>query len=161
MKLKTLMKVFQDLKGSTLLGLDTETVVDLRGGKQNKMRGRVTKRMTGAVVMAFSNANHNSYETMMRNALEKSGVDGSTFKLQPRPWGERWPDLPIVEHNDQYYLEVVFVQPGKVEYFLDGEPIDKDDIEGLKPSSPQQLVTIRTFGIDSIKAIRTGGKEYL
>lgn len=160
MKLVTLKSIFKELKGSTMLGLDTETSVTLLGGKANPMQGHVTKRMTGAVVMAFSNANHNSYEIMVRNQLEKLGEDGSKFKAGARAWGKRLPNLPIIEHEGNYYLEVVFVRGGKTEYLLDGQPIDKAMIQGLKASSPQALVTIRTFKLESILAIRTNSKEY-
>lgn len=160
MKLVTLKSIFKELKGATMLGLDTETSVVLLGGKSNPMQGHVTKRMTGAVVMAFSNANHNSYEVMVRNQLEKLGEDGQKFKVGVRPWGKRLPNMPIIEHEGNYYLEVVFVRGGKTEYLLDGQLIDKAMIQGLKQSAPQALVTIRTFKLESILAIRTNSREY-
>jgi len=170
MKYTQLVAAFQNVSGASFVGFDSLTEVTLTGGKKNPMQGRVTKRMVGASVMVFSNQNTNAYEAMIQRRLEQEGKDPVSFELSPRAWGTRIPNMPIVEHEKNgvttYYLEVIFLKPGKVEYRLDGAPIPQDLIEGLKePVAGEQggldnKVIIRTFAADSITEVRVDGKVY-
>lgn len=154
----------QSVNGMTFIGLDTLTEVALRGGRKNPLQGRVTKRMTGANVMAFSNKNTNGYEAMIKRRLIAEGKDPEDFKLGERKWGMRLPDMPIVTHEKdgvtKFYLEVIFLSSGTVEYFVDGVVKPKADIEGLvDPDGGEQggldnKVHIRCFAADSITEIR-------
>lgn len=97
------------------------------------------------------------------------------FKLSPRKWGTRIPNEPIIEHtpanspHKKHYLEVIFMKAGQSEYFLDGQPIAKEDIEGLEEPkvSPtaqgglENQVVVRTYDVDSIVKLRFGGTEYV
>ena len=124
------------------------------------MQGRVTKTMIGASVMVFQNKASNGYENMVNRRLEAEGKDPSSFTVGPRPWGERVPNTPIVAHKGKEYLEVIFLKAGEVSYALDGKPIAKDEITGLKDSESGEQgglnnkVIIRTFGLDSLIAVR-------
>lgn len=168
----TLREIFANVHGTSFVGLDTESVVKLKGGKKNEQQGRVTKRVTGSSVMVFSNTEQNGYENLVQRRLIEEGKDPTTFSVGPRTWGTRVPNLPIIEHEKdgvkKEYLEVIFLKPGKTEYFLDGQPINKEDIIGLEvkeESSDSQggldnKVVIRTYADDSIKKIRIDGFEY-
>lgn len=179
-----LREIFKNVSGSSFVGLDTESVVKLKGGKKNEQQGRVTKRVTGSSVMVFSNTEQNGYENMVQRRLIEEGKDPTSFSVGPRAWGTRVPNLPIIEHEKdgvkKEYLEVIFLKPGKTEYFLDGNPINKEDIQGLEekeektveapsqddaPTNKGQAgldnkVVIRTYAVDSILAIRVDGNEY-
>ena len=164
--LTTAGNIFANVSGSSFVGIDTLTEVPLTGGKSNPMKGRVTKRMTGASVMVFQNKRINGYKAMVERRLAKEGKP-STFKLSPRKWGKRIADTPFVEHNDSHYLEVIFLKAGEVEYLLDGEPINKADIAGLKSAADhsgqgglEDQVTIRSFKFASIVKIRIDQTEY-
>jgi len=160
--------VFANLAGGTFVGLDSLTQVKLKGGKKNPMQGRVTKLMTDAQVMCFSNSNSNAYENMVRRRLAAEGKAAEDFVLGPRAWGERIPGTCFVEHTGKQYLEVIMMHPGKTSYFLDGAEIDKSEIEGLdnpavNPESQARLsnkVIIRTFALDSVVALRVNKKEW-
>ena len=145
----------EKLSGNTFIGLTTETNVKLTGGKKNEMQGRVTKR-TVSNVSVFQNKTTNAYE----NKRLKADAD---FVLSPRAWGERVQGTPFVTHKGKDYLEVIFNSVASVEYFLDGEPVAKGDIEGLpapRPSKAEEAgVVIRTYGLDSIREIRAFGNE--
>lgn len=180
----TLREIFATVSGASFIGLDTESVVKLKGGKKNPQQGRVTKKVTGSQVMVFSNQEQNGYENMVQRRLIAEGKDPTSFSVGPRPWGTRVPNLPIIEHEKdgvlKEYLEVIFLKAGTSEYFLDGEPINKKDIEGLEekeeastpvpdkddaPSNKGQAgldnkVIIRTYSADSIVAVRVDGFEY-
>lgn len=170
MKHTQLVAAFQNVNGGSFVGIDTLTEVPLTGGRKNPMQGRVTKRMTGAQVMVFQNKNGSAYEAMVQRRLVAEGKDPDSFDLSERLWGTRVPNMPIVEHNKAgvtyYYLEVIFLKPGAVEYRLDGAPIAKSEIVGLKDvvSGDQggldNKVIIRTFAADSITEVRIDGKVF-
>lgn len=163
--------IFSLVNGASFISLDTETIPVLKGGKANPHKGRVTKRMIGAQVMVFQNKNTNGYENMVNRRLTAEGKDPSSFQLGPRSWGERIENLPVIRHvkdgTTKFYVEVIFLVPGKVQYFLDGQPIDKADVQGLDSKEEGEQggldnkVVIRTFALDSISAIRVNRDEYV
>jgi hypothetical protein len=167
MQINTANDALNGLAGGTFVGLDTQTLVKLKGGKKNPMQGRVTKRTTGATVMCFSNTNGSAYGAMVKRRLEQEGKDPASFELGPRAWGERIEGTSFVQHNGKHYLEVIFLRAGKTEFFLDGAAIQRHEIEGLdepKESTGQggleNQVIIRTFALDSVTALRTNGREW-
>jgi hypothetical protein len=170
MKHTQLVAAFQNVSGSSFVGIDTLTEVPLKGGKKNPHQGRITKRMTGASVMCFQNKKINGYDAMIKRRLEVEGLDPASFVLGERAWGTRVPNMPIIEHTKdgvtQYYVEVIFLKAGDVEYRLDGAPIDKKEIIGLedKPEGEQgglkDKVIIRSFKADSVTEVRIDGKAF-
>ena len=99
------------------------------------------------------------------------------FEVSARKWGERIPNTPIIQHVRKgetlpnYYLDTIWLRAGTPEFFLDGQPIAEDQIIGYeKPQAKEgpnvqgglkaeNQVIVRSIGLDSIRAIRTGGKE--
>jgi hypothetical protein len=170
MKYAQLINAVANINGASFVGLDTHTDVPLTGGKKNPMQGRVTKRMLGATVMSFQNKNFSAYEAMVQRRLVAEGKDPEAFVLGERAWGTRIPNMPIVEHfkgdETKYYLEVIFLTPGVVSYYLDGAPIKREDIIGLPaPAAGEQgglenKVIIRTFAADSITELRIDGQVF-
>lgn len=170
MKSNQLLIAVNNISGASFIGLDTLTKVKLKGGAKNPHQGRVTKEMLGAQVMAFQNKNVNGYEAMIERRLINEGKDPTSFQLGARAWGTRVPNLPIVEHfkdgSTTYYLEVIFLKPGTVQYFLDASPIDKKDIIGLEEKEEGEQggldnkVIVRSFKADSIVELRIDGKAF-
>lgn len=166
MKLETAQAAFDTLEGGTFVGMDTVTDVKLTGGKKNAQQGRVTKQMTGAQVMCFTNSKTNAYDAMVRRRLEAEGKDPDSFELGPRAWGERITGTPFVSHNGKHYLEVIFLKSGSVQYLLDGQPVDETAIEGLpdrkegEQAGLENKVVIRTFALDSIVELRAAGQVW-
>lgn len=163
MQVVQILDLLNRIQGCTFAGLDCVTKVTLKGGKKNPMQGRVTKRCMGNRVMLFTNKQSNGYENMVRRRLEAEGKNPESFELGPLQWGKRLPNSPIIEHKGKYYLQVIFLGAGKPEYFLDGKPIEKEDIVGLpevKEGSGRQgledehKVVVRTYAMDSIQSIR-------
>jgi len=163
---ETATKLFESVNGSTFIGLDTETKVHLKGGKKNPHKDRITKRTTSNV-MVFQNKKSNAYKNMVERRLIAEGKDPSSFELQPRRWGKRIPNTPFIKHNGEYYLEVIFLNSTKSEYFLDGNPIHKKDIIDLpthkegKQGDLDDKVIIRTYKLSSIKALRMNNNSYI
>lgn len=171
MKFADAMKAMVNVNGASFVGLDTETVCELKGGKGNPFKGRVTKRMEGASVMVFQNKKSSSYANMVERRLIAEGKDPKSFQLQPRKWGNRIPETPFIEHFKDgkicYYLEVIFLKSGKVTYLVDGVPTDPSTIQGLetereesKQGGLDNKVIIRSFKLESITALRIDGTEY-
>lgn len=166
MQFETLLMAVQSVSGSSFVGIDTLTDVKLPGGKKNPLQGRVTKAVTGSQVMVFQNKNVNGYEAMVQRRLIAEGKDPNSFQLKERSWGQRLPNLPIVVHDKggqvNYYLEVIFLRAGKVQYMIDGRPCTAEQagIETAPAADTsgqgglENQVIIRTFAAESITEIR-------
>lgn len=157
--------VLENVNGGSFVGLDTMTVVPLKGGKKNPMQGRVTKVTRGSSVMVFTNKAKNGYQEMVKRRLAEEGKDPESFVLGQRVWGERIDGTPFVAHKDKKYLEAIFLRAGKSQYLLDGQPIAKEAIVGLEEKSEgaqgglENKVAIRTYDLESIIGIRADGVE--
>jgi hypothetical protein len=166
MKYSELKSILAGVKGTTFVGLDTKTVPKLKGGKKNPMQGRITKVVTGANTMVFASTDSSGYQSMVHKRMEKEGKDPEIFEVGKRAWGTRVGNSCFIEHKGQYYIEVFYMGAGEVSYFLDNEPIEKDDIEGLNESKPkaesqggiEDKVVIRTLSVDSITGVRANGQ---
>jgi hypothetical protein len=167
MKIAVAQQAFENLAGGTFVGLDTLTKVPLKGGKKNIHQGRVTKHMTGATVMCFTNQKGSAYEAMVRRRLEQEGRDPN-FEVGPRAWGTRITGTPFVEHRGEYYLEVLFLKSGDISYLLDGLVVAKSAIQGLESPAVSEnsqgglenRVQIRSFSLESVLALRANGREW-
>lgn len=157
-------QVLSGVRGSSFVGVSTKTVPVLAGGKKNPMQGRVVKVMEGASGQVFTNTNTNGYENKVNRRLEAEGKEA--FVLSPRVWGERIPETPFVTHKGAMYLEVVMSTAGKISYLLDGKPIAKSEIIGLKEKTEgeqgglEDKVVVRTFAEDSITELKVNGKVF-
>jgi hypothetical protein len=86
--------------------------------------------------------------------------------LGERTWGERIAGTPFISHNDKYYLEVIFMHPGKTVVMVDGVATDKSEIEGMPVASTsgqgglENQVVIRTYALDSLVGLRASGTEW-
>jgi hypothetical protein len=162
-----ILNVLSSLNGNTFMGITTRTIVALP--KKNSLHNRLEKITEGSIVQCFQNKHVNGYGNMIKRRLESEGKDAN-FTVGARVWGERLPELPIVQHKNQQYLEVIFVRAGKTSYLLDGNSVPFEQIAEYLPEkkegnqgglSDDSKVIIRTFAMDSLTSIRIGGKEYV
>ena len=159
----SLVNVFSTVEDGEVISIDTLTLVPLSGPH----RGRVTKRTTGSLVKVFKDINTSSYAKIVENRLRSEGKDPTNFVLHHRTWGQRIPNTPLIKYDNKLYLEVIFLQAGTVEYFLDGAPIDKADIIGMKtPTEAHQggldaKVIVRDYLVENVISIRTSRKLYI
>lgn len=168
-KLVNVAGIVEKINGATFMGIDTLTSVKLKGGKKNPFQGRVTKQMVGAVVESFTNKNSNGYANMVNRRLEKEGKE--SFTLGSRAWGTRIDGEPVIVHTNKegvtkHYLEMIFIKPGKVTYFVDGIETPKEEIEGLdsseegKQGSLEDKVIIRSVALENITGLRVNKQSY-
>lgn len=174
-------QALEALKGTTFIGLDTETVPVLKGGKKNPMQGKIKKLCKGHQVILYGTP---GYEAKVKRHLVAEGKNPESFKAGPLPWGEHIPGTPFIDNKGERYLQVVFLKPAKdIEYlatteivlpeainnrfrYSEGEYINKNDIPGLEDrtgSEHQGLdnqVVVRAYKISSITGLRAYGEEY-
>jgi len=178
--LPTLINSFQ---GCQIIGLDTLTQVDLLGGRSNPHRNQVTKLVTGSRVMVFKSgvgylnmvnrrlAQEQEASGLFQALAQSSNLTGSShnplWTPGPRTWGTRIPNSPFVTHQDKMYLECIFIQAGQVSYFLNDQPIAKEDIQGFPAPKSEghqggliNKVIIRTYSFDSILRVRKSKQVY-
>lgn len=169
---QVLFDLLRHVNGASFIAISTDTApimnrtIGGRGTPPNPHYGRIIKRQKNSSVMVFQNKTTNGYRNMVRKRLLAEGKDPESFVIEPRRWGTRLPGLPIVEHEGQYYLEVIFLTPGPVEYLLDGRtPIQLQDIIGLRDLPPPEQgglsrkVQLRVVKFDSIRHISIDGLE--
>lgn len=156
----------ENVNGSSILSIDTITAVKLRGGVKNVDQGRVTKKTVGSNVMVFQNKTTNAYANMINKRLVAEGKVPE-FKISPRTWGFRIQNTPFVQHNNEMYLEVIFLRCGKVQYQKDGVLCNKEDIQGLPTEKEEgeqggleNKVIIRSFKLSSITGVTINGKRF-
>lgn len=165
--MRNIKPIIKNVNGATFATIDTETNVKLAGGKKNPLQGKVIKKTIGSNVMLFQNKESSGYSNMVKRRLEQEGKDPSSFKLSPRTWGIRLPEMPVVEHKGNHYVEVIFLKPGKSHYEVDGVVTDPDDIPGLPVSKSEgnqggldNKVVIRTFKTNSITKININNDSF-
>lgn len=157
----------ENVNGATFITIDTITEPKLTGGKKNPFLGRVQKVNEGSNVMVFQNKQSNGYANMVARRLAAEGKDPQSFILSERKWGVRIPNTPFIEHNGQYYLEVIFLSNGKTTYLVDGVPTHPSHIEGLTldreeghQGGLENKVVIRTFKVDNVTKVSVNKNTY-
>ena len=155
------------VNGSTFISINTSTEPRMNGGKSNPFKGHVRKITEKANVMVFQNKNINAYEAMVQRRLTKEGKNPLSFQLSPRVWGHRIPNTCFVEHNGQYYLEVIFLNNGHTHYELDGVPTPPikqwnltDHTNESEQGGLDDKVIIRTFKVENITSITINKTTY-
>jgi len=137
-------------------------ITEVKLNKSNPYFGRIQKKQRSNVFVNFD------YENSINKALIKEGKTPD-FKAKPRAWGNRIPNTPLILHKNQYYLEARFLKhEPTVEYFLDGDAIEKEMIEDHLPKVTEskqhgleEAIIIRDFKIDSIHEITVNGTHYV
>ena len=166
MKLAEIKHLIEAISGNTFVSMDCITEPKLRGGKSNPHQGRVAKLNAGLRVQMFTNQTKNAYEAMVNRRRQAEG-NAEPFKVAPLQWGRHIPGTPYIEHKGNLYIQVICHNAGEVTYLLDGKETPKELIQGLplpQGSGRQELedenkVTVRTFKLDSIRAVRMMGEE--
>jgi hypothetical protein len=147
--------------GHSFIGLTTLT--DARLKKTGNPYGKVLKKTVLLANIGFHYSN--SLENQAKR--ENKNID---FQIQPRRWGIRLQNTPLVKHNEKHYLEYKAEKVQSVNYFLEnGTPIEKSAIEAFLPkkreSSTQDELTkkviLRDVSVENIISLRIGGKVYI
>jgi len=157
------------INGNTFVNIETMTDAskELLKPKSNPFNG--LQKFTVSNVQIFQNKNGSAYEAKVKRDLEKEGKNGDDFQLQPRTWGERIKNTPLVFHKGEFYLEVMFTgKVGDVKYFFEGKEIAKEKLTNYLRAKKEgnqggleKKVIIRTYKIESITAITIDKQKYV
>jgi hypothetical protein len=144
---------FETIQDGQRVRLNFSTIPKLKGGKANPHQGRIQKVTTGAIGILYTSGK--GYFEKVNEGLIAEGK-APDFEPKPRAWGVRVEGTPLIEHKENFYLDVVFESPGETQYFLDGEKIEREDIEGLEDKKEgeqgglEEKVYIRTISLESL-----------
>lgn len=126
----------------------TGTVNGIRGGKKNPYVGNVTKTQTGAIVRL---GGQGAYELEMKEKVDEN------FKVGKAKWGVRRADSCILDHKDNVYVDMFFIEPGIIQYWYEGKEIKKEDIEGLpettRTDQEKKGVVYRKMKLDGVEMV--------
>jgi hypothetical protein len=184
-------RVTKRVTGSTVLVAQNKTT----NTYQNMVHNRLTNQYLDEALDKANTAKASLVDILPANELDElaqkiesalaAGNDErreaaeEAFTVSARKWGERIPNSPFIQHTKaddvhaNYYLDTIWLRAGEVAFFLDGNPIDEDKIEGYeKPAvkeganvqgglKAENQVIVRSIGLDSILRIKTGGTDYL
>jgi hypothetical protein len=183
-------RVTKRVTGSTVLVAQNKNTNTYQNMVRNRIAGELladaankAEEGKGLLVDLLTPAELDELSAKIEAALvageaERKDAAEERFEVQARKWGERIPNTPIIRHvkagevHPNFYLDTIFLRAGKTEFFLDGQPIDEADIVGyekpvLKEGAQIQgglkaenQVIVRSIGLASILAIRTGGQNY-
>lgn len=176
-----MIALFAEIKGCSFVGMDTDTIPKLTGGKGNEQQGRVHKISTfvafGGENVSYENMVNKKAVTEFKDMIGEKPVDVKPFQAEAmwKGMGEKVSGA-VIRHKgtDAKYVYLFMPSNGKpkVEYTLDGNPINKSDIIGLPESDDEKEVVVdglavsvtmipRCFKVESIKAFRLDGAEYI
>lgn len=158
------VETVKNIKCNTFVSVASVTEPRMRK-TNNPYFGKVTKRSRIAGAIGFD------YEQVIINQGLREGNDiDFNFRAQAHKWAVPTDSLNIVTNKQgtKLYLRIkVQANPEKPEYFFDGEPIEKSEIEQFlyqskKPQTQDVLekeVVIRMIDFNNITNIRIAGKD--
>ena len=158
-----LMDLFKEMNHTSIVSIITKTEPELKCPKTHVMAGRINK-------LSYINGmiGNWDYETSVNNRLSKENK-AADFVVAPRKWGSHINGTPFILHKDNYYVEVRVLNVYNTEYLLDGNVVNKEDIQEYLPNSSKNNsgrqrtdnpVIVHTYKIDSIKKITYNKKVY-
>lgn len=183
-------RVTKRVTGSTVLIAQNKNTNTYQNMVRNRIAGELLASATakadegkGMLVDILTPAELDELSAKIEAALvageaERKETAEERFEVSARKWGERVPNTPIIRHvkagevHPNFYLDTIFLNAGKTEFFLDGKPIDESAIIGyekpvLKEGAQIQgglkaenQVIVRSIGLASVLSIRTGGQNY-
>jgi len=150
---------------ATMASIVSDTEPSIKSPKTSGMGGgRIRKRSYAQIVLG------GSYENAVNKAIVKEGIENGKreveyFEPLPRKWGVRIDGTPLVEHKGKTYVEARVLKVLKTEYFFDGNPVDKTDIdrfllphkEGVRQGLDNPIIW-RDYNVDSIVNLTLNGE---
>jgi hypothetical protein len=149
-----------DLRGATFATVDICTEPKIKCPKTSGMQGRILKASRLNVCL------NGKYENMVNNRRK---VEGKTpdFQSQGMSWANSFPKTPVIQHakRENFYVKLPIIRCLDVQYYLDGNKVDKSEIEEyLVPSSvPNQgldnPVYFNMVKLENIRSVKMNGEE--
>lgn len=157
-----MVKILMQLKGATPATIEAITPVKMNK-KNNPYHDSIFKTQRSNVFINFN------YTAAVNRQLVKEGKEPN-FIPSPRVWGVKLPGVPIVCHNEKYYVEVRFLgSDPHIEYWYNSEPIDEDIFKQYLPPHKDNKehqgvkndIVLRLFSIESIQSMVFKHTKYI
>ncbi len=108
------------------------------------------------------------YANSVENQREREGLDLDQFEPQPRRWGNRIFNTPLVRHKGSYYLEVKVENVFETTYVnSNGDEVDREEIEEFLYSSSQpstqkteEEIVLRDYKIQNLEQVKMYGDVF-
>ncbi len=105
------------------------------------------------------------YANSVENQREREGLDLEEFKPQPRQWGNRILNTPLVRHKGRYYLEVKVENVVETTYVnSNDDEVEREEIDEFLYSSSQpstqkteKEIVLRDYKIENLEQIKMYG----
>jgi hypothetical protein len=138
---KATMGFFTEHSGSSMATLMTKTLpkVNKTNGKRGNDKVLFNDHFNGKTIYKLAKRYvgiGHRYATGLQNRLDKEET-GTTYKPEPRKWGERIGDLVLFTHNESVYLEYFYFNANSAkstsEYVWDdGTPLTESELHDAK-----------------------------
>jgi hypothetical protein len=158
-----LQDILLNFKGYSFAGL--QTLTDARAKKtDNPFKNKIVLKESQLLVNVGFH-----YSNSLVNQAKRENVS-TDFDVQPRKWGIRLPNSPLVEHKGNYYLEAKVENVFQTRFTdVDGNELDKQDVLPFLPKKRESAtqdrlekkVYLRDFKLASIQKFAFDGKIYL
>lgn len=150
----------KEQRGATFATIQVLTEPSIKCPKTSGMAGRIKERSVVNGVLNHVYGNSVNYQR------SREGKEAD-FEPLPRKWGQRIKGTTLVEHKGRYYLEMKVEKASNPQYFLDGKPVQKEDIDQYllpkrKSKSRQGLkkeTILRDFDVKNIEVVRMNREE--
>jgi hypothetical protein len=90
------------------------------------------------------------------------------FVAEPRKWGQRVEETPIVTHNGKFYVEAKIERSEIMGYIMpDLSMVDEHEVLNWLPNrhsgrqAVEKPVVLRDFAVENIRSMRIKGNEYV
>ena len=160
-----LQDILLNFKGYSFAGL--QTLTDARAKKtDNPFKDKIILKESQLLVNVGFH-----YSNSLVNQAKRENVS-TDFDVQPRKWGIRLPNSPLVEHKGNYYLEAKVEKVFQTRFTdIDGNELSKEDVNPFLPKKINQWgatqdrlekkIYLRDFKLASIQKFAFDGKIYL
>tara|TARA_Y100000310_G_scaffold148347_1_gene147588 strand:+ start:2219 stop:2752 length:534 start_codon:yes stop_codon:yes gene_type:complete len=158
-----LQNILLNFKGYSFAGL--QTLTDARAKKtDNPFKDKIVLKESQLLVNVGFH-----YSNSLVNQAKRENVS-TEFDVQPRKWGIRLPNSPLVEHKGNLYLEAKVEKVYSTRFTdIDGNELDKQDVLPFLPKKRESAtqdrlekkIYLRDFKLASIKKFAFDGKIYL
>ncbi len=141
------------IKGGTFMGLVTDT-------KETNIAKPKTCGLDGVRKIVMTTA----HVYGLAQYVSKMKKLDASYEPQPRAWGVRMENCPLVLHNGECYLEVFFDKNAKTKvlgYYQNGETLDKDIVRANMREKKEEAICYRNYSLSSILQIKMNGVRYM
>ena len=151
-----------NINGSSIISFSSETTIKPKAAFKHHI---IKKKSFNNNVIVFGKCGVNGYQNMVNRRLQQEGKQAN-FQVGVRKWGTAIKNTCFVLHKDQVYLDCIFLNKPKTEYYLDDKLVDYDVIKPMiyavnKPKQNQleNTVQFRTFKLSNIISISALKKQ--